>query len=141
MRTIVFVDTDVLISSLLSSTGAAFLLLNNIESIQLFVSNFSIEETLRVAEKLEINNKETIHLLDTRLSKIELIDNISEIKTQFSDYVTDINDAHIVAGANQGKVQFIITYNTKHFKSDKIKNDLDIIVTTPANILQYLRSL
>lgn len=39
----VFIDTDVIISASLSTSGAAYQLLNNVH-IQKFVSNFSIDD-------------------------------------------------------------------------------------------------
>ncbi len=51
------------------------------------------------------------------------------------------NDAHIVLGAKQAKGKFLVTYNIKHFLVEKIREDVGIIVLTPAFLLQYLRSL
>ncbi len=80
-------------------------------------------------------------MIEERIKIIILDETIDEIKLSFAEYVLDIDDAHIVAGAKKAKVQFLISYNTKHFKADKIKNDFDIILTTPSNLLQYLRSI
>ena len=59
----------------------------------------------------------------------------------FGQHSRDPNDAHIIAGAVKAKAQFLLTYNLKDYKIDKIKKDFGIIVTTPAKFLQYLRSL
>ena len=64
-----------------------------------------------------------------------------EIKERYKDYVEDLNDAHIVAGAAESKAHFLITYNIRDFKIEKIKKDFDIIVLTPGMFLQYLRSI
>ena len=42
----VFVDSDVVISSLLSSTGAAYFLLHNIDAVELSISNLSLQENI-----------------------------------------------------------------------------------------------
>lgn len=137
----VFVDSDVVISSLISSTGAAFLLLNQTTDLDLFISNKSNEELKKVVERLHIESEALRKLILTRFKVINLDETIVEIKSAFTDYVLDIDDAHIVAGAKKAKVQFLISYNTKHFKADKIKDDFNVILTTPSNLLQYLRSI
>lgn len=79
-------------------------------------------------------------LVGSRLKLINIKKELKTIKQQYREYVTDINDAHIVAGAHVAKVGFLITYNLKHFRIEKIKNDFAILVMTPALFLQYLRS-
>src|SRR3989344_1793362 len=137
----VFVDSDVVISSLISSTGAAFLLLNQTDDIELYISNISMSELERVMERLSLDASNLKKLAKKRFTIFQLGKTVAEVKKQFSDYVLDIDDAHIVAGAVRAKVQFLISYNTKHFKSDKLREDFNIILSTPANFLQYLRSL
>lgn len=136
----VFVDSDVIISSLLSSTGAAFLLLNQTDELQLFVSNVSLAELKIVVERLDLSEEKLNTLIQKRFSTVRLKDSISTIKMEFAEYVLDIDDAHIAAGAKETHAQFLISYNTKHFKADKLKEKFNIILTTPANLLQYLRS-
>ncbi len=137
----VFVDSDVLISSLISSTGAAFLLLNQTSELELFISNKSNEELEKVVNRLNLSSLELQQLIQTRFSVVDLDETLEEIKKEFSDHVLDINDAHIVAGAKKANVTFLISYNTKRFKADKIKDEFNIILTTPSNLLQYLRSI
>ncbi len=89
---------------------------------------------------LRLNNK--LHdLIQNKLKVAQLKDNISNIKGKFGDYTSDINDAHIVVGAKKARTRFLISYNLKHYKIEKIKQDLNIIIVTPAKLLQYLRSL
>lgn len=137
----VFVDSDVVISSLISSTGAAFLLLNQTDDIELYISNISMSELERVMERLSLDGQTLKKLAKKRFTIFQLGKTVEEVKKQFSNYVLDIDDAHIVAGAVRAKVQFLISYNTKHFKSDKLRENFNIILSTPANFLQYLRSL
>ena len=47
----------------------------------------------------------------------------------------------LVYAAVQAHVRFIVTYNQKDFRSERIKDDFRIIVLTPGQLLQYLRSL
>lgn len=137
----VFIDSDVVISSLISSTGAAFLLLNQITDLELFISNMSKDELEKVVDRLGLSSTALKQLTQTRVTIINLEKRLEEIKKEFADHVLDIDDAHIVAGAKKANVNFLISYNTKHFKADKIKDDFNIILTTPSNLLQYLRSI
>ena len=84
-------------------------------------------------EKLEI-------LMKNRFEVIQITKKLGEVKQEYGNYITDINDAHIVAGAHSARVKYMISYNLKHFKTDKIKDELDILLLTPALFLQYLRS-
>lgn len=136
----VFVDSDVIISSLLSSTGAAYLLLNQTDNLSLFISTLSQKELERVSERLQIAKNDLDSLLNKRFSTVELL-KVEDLKKKYADYVLDSNDAHIVAGAEKAHTRFLITYNTKHFKTNKIKDDFAIIIVTPGTFLQYLRSL
>ena len=136
----VFVDSDVVISSLISSSGAAYLLLNEIDDLNLSVYTVSNQELQEVVTRLHLSHEKLKSLIDTRFITAQLKKSIEEIKEEFSKYVLDIDDAHIVAGAKETKAQFLISYNTKHFKADKLKEDFNIILVTPANFIQYLRS-
>lgn len=137
----VFVDSDVVISSLISTTGAAFLILNQTGDLELFISNVSNLELEKVAERLDLDTDRLKTLIKERFTVIHLEETIEEIKTKFAEYTLDIDDSHIVAGAKFAGIQFLISYNTKHFKADKLKEDFNIILTTPSNLLQYLRSI
>ena len=137
---IVFVDSDVIISSLISNTGASHVLLNA-KDLELFISNVSFEELQSVAERLSISQRELKILLAKKIKTVRLEETIAEIRSKYKDYVSDINDAHIVAGAKASKARFLISYNIRDFNLNKIKNDLNIIVMTPGKLLQYLRSL
>lgn len=138
----IFVDSDVAISSLLSSKGAAYFLLNEV-NLEFYISNISIREIKRGVDKLDLDNEKFQNLLEDTLKTIKLKEDkvdIERIKVTFKDYVFDEDDAHIVAGARRAKAKLILTYNIKHFKIDKIAENFKIVVTTPAKFLQYLRS-
>lgn len=137
----IFVDSDVVISSLLSSKGAAFLLIQQLEDVKLFVSNLSQKELEIVATRLDISQGELTSLLEKRFNIIELRLTADEAREEYKDYVSDIHDAHIVLGAKESKARFLITYNIKDYKLEKIKQNFNILVMTPGQLLQYLRSL
>lgn len=124
----VFIDSDVIISSLISNIGAAAQLLNTGDNITKIISNLSQKELKIVMSRLKISKS---------LPKLKVL-TIKNVK-KYSIYSIDPNDAHIIAGADQVNAKFLITYNLKHYKIDKIKQDLGIIIMTPGIFLQYLR--
>lgn len=136
----IFVDSDVIISSLISAKGAAFHLLNQTKA-NFYISNHSIDELKIVAKRLNIDIEKLNKLLSSNLKKIDSRKDLPQIKKQFAGYAIDPNDCHIISGATDAGAKFLITYNIRDFRVDKIKKDLNIIVITPARFLQYLRSL
>lgn len=133
----IFLDTDVIISSLLSSKGASFQLLERKDIINI-ISDWIMEETTYTAEKLSIPSSKVLTIKNT--TELINLTNKKEIVNRFSKYVQDDKDSHVVAGAVISKSRFLITYNLKHYNTLKIKNDFDIIVLTPGLFLQHLRS-
>ncbi len=136
----VFVDSDVVISSIISEKGAAHLLLNEPKS-NFMISNFSKIELGKVVDRLNLRGEELQNLIKQRLKTVKVKGNLERIKKDFGDYTLDSNDAHIIAGAVKAKAKFLLTYNVRHFRKQKINADLGIIVLTPAQYLQYSRSL
>ena len=137
----VFVDSDVIISSQISKLGAAYFLLNKTH-LELYVSDFSILELIDVTKRLKIKTGTLISLVERRFIKVDLNEkNLKEIKRKFGEYTNDPFDIHVVAAAAKAKVQFLLTYNLKDYKVDKIKRDFNLICLRPAQLLQYLRSL
>ena len=108
------------------------------KNIKLFVSNLSQKEMEIVAVRLHIQTDKLQALLERKFTIIELI---NEVRENYFHYVLDKNDAHIVFGAKEAQVRFLITYNIKDFDIEKIKQDLNVLIMTPGQFLQYLRSL
>jgi len=136
----IFVDSDVVVSSFLSQLGAAHFLLS-LTSLRIFISSLSNKELETVVERLGIGSDVLTTLIENNLEVVILSESLPEIKESFKQYVLDENDAHILAGAKAAKANFLITYNVKDFKIEKIKQDLGILTLTPGNFLQYLRSI
>ncbi|MDP3973759.1 MAG: hypothetical protein Q8P92_02915 [Candidatus Daviesbacteria bacterium] len=136
----IFVDSDVVISSLISEKGAAYFLLNEQKS-NFVISDFSKTELVKVSKRLGIKQSGLQNLIRKHLKVIKVKKEISKVKEEFEAYTTDIDDTHIVAGAVRIKAKFLLTYNIRHFQRQKISEDFGIVVLTPAQYLQYLRSL
>ena len=135
----VFVDSDVIISSQLSSRGAAALLLKK-QTGQFYGSNMQLEELKSVCEKFKIDFNRVKRLVVDRLQVVDLGNNIAQIKSKWGDYTLDVDDAHVVAGAVKAKAKFLLSYNLRHFKIEKLRRRLDLVCLTPGQFLQYWRS-
>lgn len=135
-----FLDSDVVISSIISRTGAAYSILISPKYTS-FISNYSKSELIKVAKKTNLN----IQTLSKIIDKNTKIHNINKplklLREEYNKYIKDENDAHIVAGAAEVKVDFLLTYNLKDFQIDRIRSDFNILVLSPGKFLQYLRSL
>ncbi len=136
----VYVDSDVIISSLISKTGAAHILVFEAPIVRI-LSDLSVHELERVVKELHIAKNALSKLLQNKCRIVRLSEKIKRLFKKYSKYCLDPNDAHVVAGAFLTKSPFLITYNMKHYKGEKIKHDLGVIALTPAIFLQYLRSL
>ena len=134
----VFFDSDVIISSLISNKGAAYLLLNT-TAIKPIISDLQMKELTIVAKRLKLDLNSLNSLIKKKLRVIKIKVSNEEIKKLYLEYVLDPNDAHIVAGIAAVKPSFFVSYNLRHFKIDKIKTDFKTISLTPAQLLQYLR--
>ncbi len=134
-----FIDSDVVISSLLSDRGAAYLLLSNYTE-HCIVSSQSVEELERVVTGEKLSLTELQHrLLGIRTVPLGLT--TEECAQRYAQFVLDPNDAHIIAGAVIAKARFLITYNVKDYVDTLIKNKLGVVVLRPGNYLQYVRFL
>lgn len=137
----VFVDSDVIISSLISTSGAAFTLLHDTKGIELYVSNFSISELEKVVSRLHLESNRLHETISAYFATVEICLPYEEIQLQFAEYTRDTDDTHIVAGTKESKATFLISYNIRHFEAEKLTQDFQITLLTPGLFLQYLRSL
>ena len=135
----VFLDSDVVVSSLLSKKGASRVLIfkTPILASQLYISNMSKKELKKVSMRLKIFESDLNGVLK-RLKSINIGKDNNVLKRKYGKYVTDPNDAHIVGGAVQSRSKFLVTYNQKHYKTEVIKRELGIIILPPGKLLQYL---
>lgn len=134
----IFVDSDVIVSSIISDSGAAFDLLKSHPEIDKFISNYSQQEIIRVADRLGLVKS----VAETRFkscTQVDLDTSIEKIKKDYGKFVSDAKDAHIIAGAVAAEADFLVSYNLRHFKLNLIKQEWDIIGLRPGSLLQFLR--
>ncbi|OGY19300.1 MAG: hypothetical protein A3A65_04225 [Candidatus Chisholmbacteria bacterium RIFCSPLOWO2_01_FULL_49_14] len=135
----VFLDTDVVISALLSQTGASYEILNNPQIIK-NISKTVKKEVKEVVKRLNIKSQK-VKVIYTKIKTSSLHLTKKQVLERYGYFVIDEKDSQIVAGAERAKTKFLLTYNLKHYRVDKIKAELGITVVKPGNFLQYLRSI
>lgn len=134
----VFLDSDIIISSLISERGAAYDMFSLPHGIELTISDESEKEITDVIIRMDLSLKT---YESHRKNKLNIIQTNSEKIDLYNKYTYDIKDMHIVAASHLSKAKFLITYNFKHYNINQIKNDLDIIIYQPGQFMQYLRSI
>ena len=136
----VFLDTSALIAGIVSSRGAARALLQlaEIGLIEVFVSKQVIVEADRnIEDKLPEMLSEYREFI--RLLAPILIEDPHQ--KDIKRYVTVIHpdDAPILAAAVNAKVDYLITWDRKHFMSKNIHIHSTMKIVTPGGFLKYFR--
>ena len=131
-----FFDADALIAGSASSSGAAFVLLQLCELgiLKGYTCQQVVEECRRnIVKKLPQAKKifEQIISCSLQIDKTPAQDYIN----QFTDYAHK-KDLPILASAIKTKVNYLVTFNTKHFFPSP---ELEIVVANPGEILQNIR--
>ncbi|MBI2008331.1 PIN domain-containing protein [Candidatus Amesbacteria bacterium] len=133
-----FVDSNVIVSCVRSQTGASYIVLHEL-SFRCHTSNECQKEIQEISTK-QLLNPALVKRTISKLTVVNLKLSDAEILRRFGKYVTDLDDAHVIAGAKQVRAKFLLTHNLKHFQIDKIKKNLNIEVITPGRFVQSLRN-
>ncbi|MCB9771367.1 MAG: PIN domain-containing protein [Candidatus Omnitrophica bacterium] len=138
----VFLDSSVIVSGMISQIGAssAILDLGEAGEIKIILSKGVLVETDRVFER-----KFPALLGDFR----EFIKNLSPVvindptfhEIQVAKKVIDQGDAIILAAAKKVNLHSLISLDTKHFHTSKVKLFLKAPVLTPAQFLKEFRQI
>lgn len=130
-----FIDSNVVVSAIFSDRGAASHLIFETK-VPLFISKQVRKESAEAVRRAGITSNNLV----AAVYHLQTTQNVDRIDP-FLPYVLDKDDAHIVAGAVAAEANFLITYNLRHYRINKIKSELGVIIHTPGQFLQYLRSL
>lgn len=139
-RWYVFIDTNVLIAGLLSRTGAsaAILDLGEAEEIQIVVSQQVLVEADRVISakfgSMVSRYREFIQNLTPKL-----IDDPPPLKVKEAKRVIRQDDAPILAAAKMELIHYLVTLDTHHFHTEKVRNFLSLPILTPGEFLEEFR--
>lgn len=137
----VFLDASVLIAALISPTGGSSLLLKYVAAGKVtgIISQTVIEEILEEDKFAKI--KKTKIEIEQFIAQSSLIVRkpitVEEIKP-YQDLI-DIEDAHLVAGANLTKCQFLVSLDKKHvLRPDIQKKFLPLKIVSPGQLLEKI---
>lgn len=136
----VFLDTSALIAGIISPTGAAreFLRLCEAGAVELLVSRQVLVEADRnLSEKLPDLIPDYRYFLH-HLSPILVKD--PDVKlVEKAAHLIHHKDAPILAAAIQAEVDYLVTWNTRHFHTEKVMKAVPFKIVTPGEFLEDFR--
>ena len=136
----VFLDTSALIAGILSPTGAAHEVLRLCEAgvVQAVVSRQVLVEADR-----NLSNKLPSVLPEYRVFLKQLLPVVVEDPSidavDQASGVIHRNDAPILAAAIESQVDFLITWNTRHFQIKSVRSYTRFPILTPGEFLETFR--
>lgn len=136
----VFLDTSALIAGVVSPTGAAREVLRLAEAnvIELVMSRQVLAEADRnLAAKLPAL-LDDYHLLLRQLAPV-IVEDPSHAAAQEAARVIHRNDAPILAAARIAAVDYLVTWNTRDFLTERVRNWASFPVLTPGEFLRTFR--
>lgn len=138
----VFLDTSALMAGLISSSGAAreVLRLAEAEVIEVIVSQQVIVEADRNFGKKFPDLLAGFRLFMRSLNPV-VVSGPSQAAVKEAARVIHADDAPILAAAIQERVDFLVTWNTRHFMKTAVTDATPFPIVTPAEFLEEFRKL
>ncbi|MBS0183772.1 MAG: PIN domain-containing protein [Nitrospira sp.] len=135
-----FLDTSALIAGLLSPTGSAHevLRLFEIGVVELIVSRQVLVEADRNLTAKMSMLLDAYHEFLRRLNP-EVVEDPSREAISQARQVIHHADAPILAAAIESRVDYIITWNTRHFHKKPVQDFVSFPIVTPAEFLTAFR--
>jgi predicted nucleic acid-binding protein len=138
----IFLDSSVLIAGVISSTGAArvLMVMSEMGEIELLVSEYIIVETERtLARKVPHALPEFRQAIKD--ANIKIVHDPSSKEVQDNLYlITDAEDIPILLSAMKAKVDYLATHNRKHFLDDpKVAERSNLRIGSPGDVLMWVR--
>lgn len=138
----VFLDSSVLISGIISQTGAssAILDLGEAGEIVIVLSKGVLVEADRVFEKKFPDLTGEFRGFIKNLSPM-MIDDPAAQEIREAERVIDKDDAPILAAAGKADIRYLASLDTRHFHSSSARQYLKSPIVTPAQFLTEFRSI
>jgi len=140
MKFKIFLDSNIFITGLGSTTGASADILRLIQSanLEVFTSKLVVDEVGRnLAKKLP--KYLPIYFKVLSETGINIYSNIRNINTQISNWISKHSDVVIFSTAQKLKIDYFITLNRKHFYQKEVKKLANFKIITPAEFLVIFR--
>ena len=138
----VFLDSSALIAGVISSSGAARVLLVMSENgqVETFISEQVIVESERtIARKVPSALPEFRQTLKEAGLKVVHDPTQKEVKDNLY-LIADPDDVPILLAAMKARVDYLATHNRKHFPDDpKVAENAGIQIGTPGDVLAWIR--
>lgn len=141
----VFLDSNVIIAGLISSTGASDAIRNLGEAgdIKIVLSEYVLVEIDRVIQAKF--SDPFPHLIDQFRAFIQsasplLLENPPAAKIREAAAIIDLGDAPILAAAKLASVDYLVTLDVRHFHTPRARAYLPIPILTPAEFLTVFRN-
>ena len=136
----VFIDTSALIAGILSPTGAAHEVLRLCEAhvVQAVMSRqVLIEADRNLADKLPAIMPEYRAFL-THLAP-HIVADPPQASVERAKALIHHNDAPILAAALLANVDYLVTWNTRHFQKKAVRDAAPFPIVTPGEFLEAFR--
>jgi len=138
----IFFDSSALIAGVLSSTGAArvLMVMSEMGEIQLLVSEYVIVETERsLARKVPVALPDFRQALKDADIKIVHDPPAKEVRENLY-LMTDVEDVPVLLAAMKARVDYLATHNRRHFLDDpKVAEKSGLRLGTPGDMLMWVR--
>lgn len=136
----VFLDTSALIAGVVSPTGAAREVLRLAEArvVELVVSRQVLTEADRNLSAKLPASLEDYHTLLHHLAPVVVEDPPHEA-VQEAARVIHHNDAPILAAARRAAVDYLVTWNTRDFQTERVRAWAPFPIMTPGELLRAFR--
>jgi predicted nucleic acid-binding protein len=137
----IFFDSSALVAGIISASGAARALLQlaEIEELDVVINEQVIVETERVLARKSPRNLPDFRQAIKIVRPIIVRETAKDVQKCLY-MIADPDDAPILAAAIKAKVDFLITYNRKHFLDDpKVAEKSGLQIGTPGDALAWLR--
>lgn len=138
----VFLDTSALIAGIVSTRGAAREVLRLCEAwvVEPFVSRQVLTEADRnLSAKVPPLVPDYRHLIQHMAPT--LLDDPTRAEVAKAARIIHRKDAPILAAAINGEVDYLITWNTRHFHTPSVREAVRFRIVTPGEFLEEFRRL
>ncbi len=137
-----FLDTSALIAGLLSSKGAAreVLRLGEAEIVEIVISKQVVVEAERVLGKKFPTLMDSLHSFLKNLNPTIVPDPKRNQIEKAMEWIHK-DDAPILAAALEADVDYLISWNTRHFMKKSVLENVPFSVNVPGDFLEDFRKM
>ncbi|MCA9408175.1 MAG: putative toxin-antitoxin system toxin component, PIN family [Candidatus Omnitrophica bacterium] len=133
----VFIDTNVIISGLMSHTGASAVILDlgEAEEILIIINQHILVEADRIFLTKFPHLVDQFRYFIKNLSPL-LLDDPKPKAVHAAQKIIEIGDAPILATLKSEKIDYFVTLDTKHFKTPQVTSYIETPILTPGEFLK-----